>query len=168
MIKNIFVNYNAPLGNDFMLSTRVGYGWDNNESVYGSGGDESVSEENINGFPVETEIKYKHFIERVSVFEPTIGVGIGYYNYTAKLKSGSSNETELITKGFGQYITFGMNIHISKSIVSSIQFKKIMINSISTERDTDDSYIEKDYVQGSGINDLSISLGIFYNINSGK
>jgi hypothetical protein len=43
-----------------------------------------------------------------------------------------------------------------------------MINSISTERDTDDSYIEKDYVQGSGINDLSISLGIFYNINSGK
>jgi len=167
MIKNIFINYNSSLGSHFTIAARAGYGWHNIENVYKIGGEESVNKENIEGFPIETEIKYKHFIGTDSVFEPTIGLGAGYYNYITKLKSSPSNGIEFTTKGFAQYITFGMNVHISEIIMSNIQFKKIMLNNISTKENKGDSSSEVDYVQGSGINDLSISLGIFYKLNTG-
>lgn len=168
MIKNLYVNFNTKISNDFIASTRIGYGWDNHKSVNTSEGVESFSEENINGFPVEAEIKYKHLLTSDSIFEPIVGLGFGYYNYTTTRKNESSNEMELITKGFGQYLTFGCNIHISKSLFSCIQFKKMMLNSITTKYEEGDTILEKDFVQESGMNNLAISIGLFFSLSADK
>ena len=75
----------------------------------------------INDYP---EVVYQDtFIEKDSIFEPLIGIGGGYYHYTTKDKniySNSSIEQKYITEGFAQYITFGMNVHLSERITSSI------------------------------------------------
>jgi len=69
-----------------------------------------------------------------------------------------------LQEGFAQYITFGLNIHLSEMITSTIRFKKIMIHSISTKYEVASGRYEKDYVQPNGFNDLAISLGIFFNL----
>jgi hypothetical protein len=61
-------------------------------------------------------------------------------------------------------LTGELPIKISENIATSIQFKKIMINWISTKYDEGDSTIEKDYAQGNGLDDISISLGIFFKV----
>jgi len=173
VIKNIFLNYNGFLFASFQFSLKAGYGWNIHESHYDSRTDKSLYEDNTSGIPIECEVRYQHYIEKDSVFEPLIGIGLGYYNYTTKHKYTSPNPSysygiDYTTEGFGQYILFGMNIHISKKVTSSIQFKKIMTHSISTKYDSGDpenrSTHEEDIGQQSGFNNMAISLGIFYNL----
>ena len=161
MIKNIFVDFDTPLYNSFHLSIKAGYGWSVYKENY-SGTNESWEHEiSIDGFPVELDIEYQSFLERDSVFEPLLGLGIGYYDYAIKNKfTNSSDENDYRTTGFANYILFGMNIHITNQITTSIQFKKFMTNSISTTYENTTS----DYEQKSGISDLAISLGIFFNL----
>lgn len=167
MIKNIFFDYSGFLSESFQMSLRVGYGWNVYKMSYKGSGSETINEEDTYGIPFELDLKYQHYIEKDSVFEPLIGIGGGYYHYTTKDKSiynDSSEEQKYITKGFSQYIIFGLNIHLSEKITNSIRFKKIMIHSISTKYEVASGSYEKDYVQPNGFNDLAISLGIFYTL----
>jgi hypothetical protein len=168
LIKNLFINYNEPIGSSFILSIRAGYGWNRYSFSHYDGKD--LHERATDGMPFEAEVKYNHFIGTDSVFAPLIGVGLGYYIYESKNKMSSSTlefntfENKFTSKGFTQYLVFGMNIHISRIISGSLQLKKIMINSISTEYTEGNDKIEKDYAQGNGLDDLSFSLGIFFNL----
>ncbi len=160
MIKNIFISFDTPLYNSFHLSIKVGYGWNSDKSGYYYVGPEaSDHEEDTKGFPFELDVKYQHFTGSDSVFEPLIGTGIGFYDYTTKYTNSSNDYS---TEGFASYILFGMNIHISNLVTTSIQFKKFMTNSISTKYEN----TTRDYKQKSGISDLAISLGIFFRLQN--
>ncbi len=170
MVKNIFLIYNIYLSDHFQLSFKAGYGWDNyNNNNYSSPGDKMENDENTNGFPLECDIKFQNFTGKDSVFEPLIGIGLGYYNYKTRVTQtypGYSDEHEYNTSGFAQYILFGMNFHLSKKLISSIQFKELMWNDISTTYDSNSIYYsstyEYDYASKSGLNNISLSLGIYY------
>jgi hypothetical protein len=54
LIKNVFINYNAPLYESFLLSLRAGYGWNRYEFGYYDGKD--LHETNTDGIPLEAEI----------------------------------------------------------------------------------------------------------------
>jgi len=167
MIKNIFISFNGYLNDSFQLSFKVGYGWNIHKYSFKSGIDESLTEDITSGIPFECEVKYQHFMEKDSVFEPLIGIGIGYYNYntTHKSTSGSNKySTDYSTEGLGQYIVFGLNIHMSNRVTSSIQFKKIMIHSITTECEVEGYTYKVDYGQQNGFNDLGILFGVYYNL----
>ncbi|HVO75814.1 MAG TPA: hypothetical protein VMT35_17435 [Ignavibacteriaceae bacterium] len=163
LIKNLFLNYNAPLNESFILSFRAGYGWNRYEYSYYDG--KEIHETNTDGIPLETEIKYLHKIGKDSLFEPILGIGLGYYYYNSINKSSSSSfEHKFISRGLAQYLTFGLNINVTENISSSIQFKKNMANWISTKYTEGNDIMEKDYAQGNGLDDLSISLGIFFKV----
>ena len=169
MVKNIFLIYNIYLSDHFQLSVKAGYGWDNYNNNNSSISGKSENDEYTNGFPFECEIKFQHFTGKDSVFEPLIGIGFGYYNYKTEVTQsypGYSDKHEHNTDGFAQYILFGMNFHLSKWLISSIQFKELMWNNISTTyNSTDMNYrntYEYDYISKSGLNNISLSLGIYY------
>jgi hypothetical protein len=170
MIKNIFLNYNIYISNNFQLSFKAGYGWDKYSTQYSSSGGNSETEENTNGIPIECDIKFQEFTGKDSVFEPFTGIGLGFYNYSTKNSYNPSNydKQEYDTNGFAQYIIFGMNFHMSKRIITSIQFKKIMWNNISTRYNSSNLYYnsstEFDYAQKSGLYNIALSMGLYYSL----
>jgi len=165
LIKNLFLNYNAPIHNSFILSFRAGYGWNKYEFSSDNGLDKETREQITDGIPIESQITYQHQLGKDSVFEPIFGIGIGYYFYVSKYNFGSSFIShKYISKGFAQYIIFGMNLNIANGITGSIQCKKIMANCISTKYEEGNSIFEKDYAQGNGFDDLSISIGLFFQV----
>jgi hypothetical protein len=162
LIKNVFINYNASLFESFLLSLKVGYGWNSYESRYESENNKEVYDQTTKGIPLEAEIQYHHYLEKDSVFEPLIGFGLGYYYYLSRDKASySTTEHKYTSEGLGQYIMIGMNINISSCLSTSVQFKKIMINGITTKYESENYMEEKDYAQGNGLDDIGVSFGIF-------
>lgn len=163
LIKNLFINYNAPLSDIFILSLKTGYGWNNYQFSYNDGNYKETYNETTKGIPVEAEIQFHHCLGKDSVFEPLIGIGLGYYYYTSNKKASFSTvEHEYTSSGLAQYILIGMNINITSCLASSIQFKKIMINGISTKYESENHVEERDYSQGNGLDDIGVSFGILY------
>jgi hypothetical protein len=163
LIKNIFLNYNAPLFESFLLSIKAGYGWNRYKSSYESGNSKEVYDQTTKGVPLEAEIQYHHYLEKDSVFEPLIGIGLGYYYYLSRDKtSSSSTENKFTSEGLTQYVMIGMNININSCLSTCIQFKKIMFNGIATKYENEDYTVERDYAQGNGLDDIGVSFGIFY------
>lgn len=175
-LRNILLHYNFNLGNNFQLSIISGYGWASYTHHRVDGGwqfpDLDESDVSSKGFPVEIEFKYRHYLNADSVFEPTIGIGAGYCNYKSTLKNRiySDSESELTTKGFSQYFSFGMNIHFSHSLSGFIEFKKLIITSIKTSGSLSplgipypDTY-EEDYAPSTGLQDLGMIVGVTFKL----
>lgn len=163
LIKNLFINYNAPLSELFNLSLKTGYGWNNYQSSYNDGNNKETYDEITNGIPAEAEIQFHHCLGKDSVFELLIGIGLGYYYYVSKEKASfSTTEHKFTSSGLAQYMLMGMNINITSCLASSIQFKKIMINGISTKYESENHVEERDYSLGNGLDDIGVSFGIFY------
>ena len=88
----------TAIDNNFQLSIISGYGWTsyNYHEVQIGPNFSNHNEYDIQskGFPVEIECKYQHFLTADSVFEPTIGIGIGYCNFKSTIKNGNSSPNE--------------------------------------------------------------------------
>lgn len=177
-LKNILLQYNFKLNDNFQLSFISGYGWNSynyHDVIYGPQGS-SYNEYDVQskGFPIETELKYQHYLTADSIFEPTIGIGIGYCNYKSTITNvniyPNQDRGDLTTKGFSQYISFGLNIHISNKITSSIEFKKLILSNIKitgTLHELGYPYpnsFDEDYSSSTGLLDVGITLGVTYNL----
>jgi len=177
-LKNILLQYNFNLNDNFQLSFVSGYGWTsyNYHEVDFGPQFSSYNEYDVQskGFPIETELKYQHYLTADSIFEPTIGIGIGYCNFKSTIRNvniyPNQDGSDLTTKGFSQYISFGLNVHISNKITSSIEFKKLILSNI---RITGSLHglgypypytFDEDYSSSTGLLDVGITLGVTYNL----
>lgn len=163
LIKNFFINCNAPIDEFFILSVKAGYGWNKYGLSSADEGSKNSYKQVTEGYPIEAELQYHHSLGIDSVFEPVIGIGAGYYYYISHSSYYYMKE-KFYARGFAQYLLVGVNINISNAVTSSIRLKKIMLNSISTKYEEDTVIIERDYAQVNGFDDLSFSLGIFFNL----
>jgi outer membrane protein W len=156
-----------------------GYGWTNYNFHTTSSNTQFawVNEFDVTskGFPIQLELKYHHYLTVDSIFEPNIGLGVGYCNFKSSIKLVSPGavepyESDLTTKGFSQYIEFGMAVRISKRIKSFIEFQKLILSNIKTSGDLSalgypyGNGFEEDYPSSSGFSDVGISFGVNYNL----
>jgi hypothetical protein len=171
-IKNLMVTYNAPIKESFILSLKAGYGSDSYTGSYDS---KQISpflvysekyEYKTSGIPIETELVYHHFVSSDSIFEATLGVGLGYCHYKTTIDQNFYHV--FITSGFNQSISLGMNIHIHPQIICSIGINKIFYNSIKTrEESSTTSYIsvrESDDWEKPGLSGVSLYFGVYFNL----
>jgi outer membrane protein W len=172
-LKTISLRFSTNLDNNFRLNITSGYGFSNyryNQAEY----DPSYYyygeyHELTDGFLAEIECQYQHYLTSDSIFEPTFGIGIGYCDFSSKLKNSNSikPDEKIITKGFSQFISLGMNMHISKKITTYIELKKLIFSNIRINflSKQDPSFItyEQDYSPMTGLSDLGITLGVNYN-----
>ena len=84
LIKNIFINFNTPIDDSFILSLRVGYGW--NKFNFSHYDEKELHESNTSGIPVETELKYQNNLGQDSLFALLMGLGLGYYYYESTVR----------------------------------------------------------------------------------
>jgi hypothetical protein len=173
-LTTVSLRFGANLDNNFRLYITPGYG-KSNYSIHQSQSGPSWNayneyHANTDGFLTEIECQYQHYLTSDSLFEPTLGIGIGYCDYKTKLKTDTYSKTddEITTKGFSQFISLGMNIHISKKFTSYIELKKLIfhnirINLLNTKVQPYTNTYEEDYSAMTGLSDLGITLGVNYN-----
>ena len=122
----------------------------------------------IAGIPLEAELLYFQAIPNSNI-KPYIGLGLGVYSYK-RIEEDDNSESEATTFGFGQFVTFGLDMNISESVSMFVQFRKLgfsMMKTVDGVDDTtgaDDDYEEtSDYLAQPGINDLGITVGMKFN-----
>jgi len=178
--KNILIQYDQNITGNIILSIMPGYGWTNYNFHTTSSNTQFawVNEFDVTskGFPIQLELKYHHYLTVDSIFEPNIGLGVGYCNFKSSIKyvypptAEGVVESNLTTKGFSQYIEFGMAVRVSKRIKGSIEFQKLILSNIKTSGDLSalgypyGNGFEEDYPSASGFSDVGISFGVNYKL----
>ncbi|MHB8337528.1 MAG: hypothetical protein ACYDEE_08935 [Ignavibacteriaceae bacterium] len=178
--KNILIQYNHEVARNLQISIMSGYGWTGYNFHTTSSNTQFawVNELDVEskGFPIELELKFQHYLTTDSIFEPNIGIGIGYCNFNSSIKYVSqptAQETagsNLTTKGFSQYVEFGLSVRISNQLMGSLEFQKLILSSIKTSGDLSalgypyTNGFEEDYPSSSGFSDVGITFGISYNL----
>jgi hypothetical protein len=173
-IKTVSLRFGTNLDNNFQLNISAGYGFSNyryNNAVYSPNYyyNGEYKHSLTGGFLTEIEFQYQHYLTSDSIFEPTLGIGIGYCDFKTKQKYYSYNpDNEITTKGFSQFVSLGMNVHISKRFTGYIELKKLIFTFIKINtRDNSNQpniYIyDQDYMPLVGLSDLGITLGVDYN-----
>ncbi len=178
--KNILIQYNHEVARNLQISIMAGYGWSsyNFHTISSNTQFAWVNEYDVEskGLPIELEIKYQHYLTADSTFEPSIGIGIGYCNFNSNIKyvypptAEGIVESSLTTKGFSQYLEFGMSVRISNKFKSLIEFQKLIFSNIKTSGDLSalgypySKGFEEDYPSSSGFSDVGITFGIIYNL----
>lgn len=81
-LEQFLFQYNYDIGKNLQMSVMAGYGWTNYNYHFVTYsydfGDFNKFNIQAKGFPAAFELIYKHYIASDSVFEPFIGIGIGY------------------------------------------------------------------------------------------
>lgn len=179
-IKVAHIQYSQDLFNHFQISVMYGRGWSKNnykeQFVDINNSAFSYSDEyeiRTTGSPFEIEVNYHQFLNSDSLFEPTIGLGMGYCNYKSTLivrYSQSTFRSEFSTEGYSQYISLGLNVHISKKVLTYIKLKKMILNNIEISGSLDallngsGGTFTENYIPSTGLFDMGISLGVMYNL----
>ena len=175
-LKNVLIQYNFKIDDNFQLSIISGYGWTSYNYHYVENGPQfSFYDEydvKSKGFPIELEFKYQHYLTADSVFEPRAGIGVGYCNFKSTIRrvNYSQNESDLTTKGFSQYLSIGMNVHISNKVISFVELKKLILSNIKIKGSLNalgypyPNTFEEDYSSSTGLLDVGIILGVTYNL----
>jgi outer membrane protein W len=172
-IKTVSLRYVTNLDNNFRMNITAGYGFSNyryNDAESGPTYNNNYEYHSLtDGFLTEIECQYQHYLTSDSIFEPTLGIGIGYCDFRTNLKVSSNiPDDKMTTKGFSQFISLGMNIHISKRFTGYIELKKLIftnikINTLPYSATPYKSTNVQDYSPLSGLLDLGITLGVNYN-----
>jgi len=145
------------------------------------------------GFPVETTLLFQTAIDNNENLLIHVGIGMGYYSYNYKAEGSlkesysESNETklteeyinpEMTLSGWAQFFTLGLNINLSQNMGASLEISKIGLSYMHIRNDIikqqiDDHEIEyeynygyrqQDYKSRSGLEDVAISLGIYWRL----
>jgi outer membrane protein W len=173
-VKTVSLRYGFNLDINFQLNITAGYAFSNYKENHTSFGKYYYGNEEYHnltdGFLTEIEYQYRHYLTSDSIFEPTLGIGIGYCNFRTKQKTSNiTPDEEMTTKGFSQFVSLGVNIHVSKKITGYFELKKLILTNIKihTLQKSDPPYTstsDLDYSPLSGLSDLGITLGVNYNL----
>jgi hypothetical protein len=170
--KNICGHFQYSFSEDVKLNLSAGYSYeraftslckDNILQYY-------VTKLRILGVPIEMDLQCSKPLVILSGIRAFIGLGLGYYHYSIKYATndeGMMLEDNSNIKGFGQYFTFGLDYRMGKVITTFIQFKKMGFNTIKTNDpyEYDKPYSrENSYNTQPGLNDLSMTIGILFNL----
>lgn len=177
-LKSVFIEYDHDLFTNFQIYLAAGYGW-NNYSAHEQYGDPNsqsfytrTSELKSNGIPIELGLKFHQNLNADSTIETIIGIGIGYCNYKSTVRNGYSHIFESVfnIKGFSQYLSIGMNIHITEKIKCFFELKKMILNNLKVSgdlealREIENSSFSQDYATSTGFFDVGLDIGISYRL----
>jgi hypothetical protein len=154
---------------------------------------EHQSKFSVTGFPAEIALIFQTPVDvRANMFVH-FGLGLGYYVYNYKaegtvevlesetngqqFKENYSNP-EMTLSGGAQFFIFGFDINVSPSLGVTLEASKVGLSLMKLTRDiviqTVDAgevayekeygYQKKDYTVGNGLDDLAISLGIYWQL----
>ncbi|MGA9291650.1 MAG: hypothetical protein WBV81_03615 [Ignavibacteriaceae bacterium] len=179
-IKEVKLQYSHDIFNQMQISIMYGRGWNKynykEQFINNSNGQFYYSDEyeiKSTGSPVEIEISYHQYLNSDSLFEPIIGLGIGYCNYKSTFierYSESTFRSEISTEGYSQYISIGLNMHITNKILTYIKLRKMLLNNLEISGDLnvilngDGGTFKENYVSSTGLFDMGISLGLMFNL----
>ena len=171
--KHAIGHYYMDLNEKFTLGFSAGFGMMQyfEEVNYdpGSTRDDTEITISVNGIALEGEFLYFQAIPNSSI-KPYIGAGLGVYSYNRNEDNEDGDyEEEGTTFGFGQFVTFGLDMAISEKLSMFVQFRKLgfsmlkTTNEINDGNDNFDREEKIDYLAQPGINDLGIAAGMKFN-----
>ncbi|MDA3884875.1 MAG: outer membrane beta-barrel protein [Candidatus Delongbacteria bacterium] len=167
--KHAIGHYYMSMNDKFTLGFSAGFGIAqfNTEEDFADPAD--ATEEinvSITGIALEGEILYFQAIPNSGI-KPYVGLGLGVYSYNRNEENDDNNfESEATTFGFGQFVTFGLDMNISEKMTMFVQFRKLgfsmlkTTNTIERNNPINDSEVTSDYLAHPGMNDLGVSAGM--------
>ena len=166
--KHVIGHYYMGLNNQFTLGFSAGFGMSryNTEIDYYDdvANDDYETNVTVNGIALEGEFLYFQAIPNSSI-KPYIGAGLGVYSYNRD-EEAEKFDAEATTFGFGQFVTFGLDMAISEKLSIFVQFRKLGFSMMKTtnEIDHDNNNQDReeiiDYLAKPGTNDLGITVGM--------
>ena len=170
--KHAIGHYYMDLNEKYTLGFSAGFGVAQFNSEEDFADPTNATEETtvaITGIALEGEILYFQAIPNSSI-KPYVGLGLGVYSYNRDEENDARGfESEATTFGFGQFITFGLDMDIFEKLSAFVQFRKLgfsmmkTVDEISRNNPIQDSEITSDYLAWPGINDLGIAAGVKFN-----
>jgi hypothetical protein len=167
--KNICGHLQYSISDDMKMNLSTGFGYD--RWYYRSGPTNAdlyyPNKSSITGIPIELDLQCSKPLVILSGIRAFIGLGMGYYNYSFKQETSdrvNTQEQASKIKGFAQFFSFGLDYRMGKTISTFIQFRKMGFNTIEN-RESYDHYInEFSYRPSPGLADLSMTIGILFNL----
>jgi hypothetical protein len=130
----------------------------------------------LTGAPLEIEIRISKPFVILSGIHPFIGLGLGYYRYSARTESRQtvgSTEVKTDINGPAQYFSFGLDYRLGRTVSAFCEMKKMGFSGIEVKGD----YPTGEYPGGRftqslkskpGLGDLSMTLGILFDLHPGR
>jgi hypothetical protein len=150
-----------PLGRDLWINVSGGYGYECSELKYR----DSSQESRTTGIPLDLEFQVLKPLVLLSGIRAGLGMGLAYYPFDSRIgHNGEPEETETKREFSGtvQYVSFGLDLQISRRLSAILQVKKPMLSWLTEEFP---DYPEKEtLVFGSGFDDVSVGMGLFLNL----
>ena len=170
--KHAIGHYYMDLNEKFTLGFSAGFGiaqWTTEEDFTDPTDANEETTVSISGIALEGEFLYFQAIPNSGI-KPFVGLGLGVYSYNRNEENNYNRpESEATTFGFGQFVTFGLDMAISEKFSAFVQFRKLgfsmlkTVDEISNNNPINDSEVTTDYLAWSGMNDLGISAGVKFN-----
>jgi hypothetical protein len=175
--KNICGHVGIWLSDDVKLGLAAGYGFESSSFRLDdmNPGEEYEKNTELSGVPIECEIQVSKPLVILSNIRAFIGLGLGYYNYrsTGDIHSGeTATEFENRIKGLAQYFSFGLDFRLGRTVSAFLQTKKMGFSGIEASGDyyqtTPGGKFKQPVKSEGGLNDLSLTLGILFNLRPGE
>jgi hypothetical protein len=172
--KNICGHLAVWLSNDVKLALSAGYGHESSSFRLDGTNSAEAYEKSIglDGVPVECEIQVSKPLVILSGIRPFIGLGIGYYHYRSSgdVRSGPTvTGFENRINGLAQYFSFGMEFRLGRTVSAFAQAKKMGFSGIKASGDYyTGGKFEQPVRSENGLNDLSLAVGILFNLRPGE
>lgn len=170
------------LAGDLLVQASGGYGvnsrfYDTNSLMMGG---RYRTETRISGFPVEIELLASRPLVILSSLRPCIGLGAGFYRYTATAETRTAvteTEIEADISGFAQYFTAGCDFRLGKRWIAFGRVKKIGFSGLKVKGE--DPYentlgnpavaeYETSLPADAGSGDWSLTIGVLFDLNPGR
>ncbi len=175
--KNICGHAAVLLSDDVRLFLSAGYGFESSSFRLDGMTPGEAYEKNteLTGVPLECEIQVSKPLVILSSIRPFIGLGLGYYNYRSNgdIHFGeNATRFENRIKGLAQYLTFGMDLRLGRTVSAFLQTKKMGFSAIEASGDyyqtTPGGKFKQPVKSEGGLDDLSVTLGILFNLRPGE
>ena len=147
----------------------------------------------MNGFPIETTLLFQTPLDKNENTLLHFGIGIGYYSYNYKAEGiykelysdtddtkwkEEYNNPEITLSGWAQFFVMGFDINLSNDFGASFEISKIGLSFINIKNDVvlqkvydheieyeiKYGYQQYDYKKKSGLEDVALSLGIYWRL----
>ncbi|MGE5350766.1 MAG: hypothetical protein ACM3P0_01700 [Acidobacteriota bacterium] len=181
--KEVKFHFSYYLSHNICLDLSAGYGFSRNKkdskAIYPKtswgGPDNSITSEEYNsdGYPGLIELQFFAPLNESGTLIPFLGLGAGYCYYKTKFTEKNNSvttKTDLSTKGFGQYVSAGLNIKFTDRFSVSLHLQKLLLSNLKTEKSnpirfpasaTDPLYNSSlEHVVQPGLGDVALSAGV--------
>jgi hypothetical protein len=175
--KNICGHVVLRVSDDVALGISAGYGFEKStlRIENRNPAEEYEKSASLNGVPLECEIRASKPLVILSGIRPWIGLGIGYYDYRSEgdIRSGETGtDFETRIRGLAQYFSLGLDFHLGRTVSAFLQMKKMGFSGIEASGDYNMTTLGGKFNQPvkseGGLNDLSLSLGILFDLRPGE